>query len=102
MSDLRPIDCRFRLQDEGKAYPRSACTACKKTITTGLGRECTFPADHATKVPAFRPLTEEDVQALRYIGNIAYNMKQVATDEKCKQEFERISHYADEILRTPR
>lgn len=39
--DSRPAQCRFRLQDEGKGYPRSACAACGKTITTGLGTHCT-------------------------------------------------------------
>lgn len=39
-SDPRPQGCRFRLQDEGRAYPRSGCAACGKTITTGLGRAC--------------------------------------------------------------
>lgn len=40
--DKRPANCRHRLQDEGKSYPRSGCAACGKTITTGLGRECTW------------------------------------------------------------
>lgn len=39
--DNRPAQCRFRLQDEGKGYPRSSCSACGKTITTGLGTHCT-------------------------------------------------------------
>lgn len=40
MTDTRPLNCRFRLQEEGKAYPRSSCQACGKTITTGLGVAC--------------------------------------------------------------
>lgn len=40
--EKRPPNCRFRLQDEGKAYPRSSCAACGKTVTTGLGKGCTF------------------------------------------------------------
>jgi len=40
MSDARPVDCRFRLQDEGKPYPRSSCSGCGRTITTGLGKSC--------------------------------------------------------------
>lgn len=40
--DRRPANCRFRLQDEGRAYPRSSCAACGKTITTGLGVACTY------------------------------------------------------------
>ena len=38
--DTRPLNCRFRLQDEGKPYPRSGCSACGKRITTGLGKAC--------------------------------------------------------------
>lgn len=40
MTDPRPADCRFRLQDEGKAYPRSSCTACRRSVTQGLGKRC--------------------------------------------------------------
>lgn len=40
MSDLRPKDCRFRLQEEGKRYPRSGCEACGRTILSGLGNRC--------------------------------------------------------------
>lgn len=38
--DRRPQGCRFRLQDEGKAYPRSSCQACGRSIATGLGNKC--------------------------------------------------------------
>jgi len=38
--EARPANCRFRLHDEGKPYPRSSCTACGKSITTGLGKQC--------------------------------------------------------------
>jgi len=44
--DPRPASCRFRLQQEGKAYPRSSCTACGKTVTTGLGVACSIVFDH--------------------------------------------------------
>lgn len=40
--DFRPKNCRFRLADEHKTYPRSGCNACGKTIATGLGRECSI------------------------------------------------------------
>lgn len=30
--DLRPTDCRERLQAEGQAYPKSGCNACKKNV----------------------------------------------------------------------
>jgi len=47
-TDSRPANCRFRLQDEGKPYPRSSCAACGRTITTGLGKSCHL-ADQPTK-----------------------------------------------------
>ena len=40
MPDKRPPNCRFRLQDEGKAHPKSSCAACGRTISTGLGKAC--------------------------------------------------------------
>lgn len=40
MADARPANCRFRLQEEGKAYPRSRCTACGRSALTGLGNSC--------------------------------------------------------------
>lgn len=50
MSDHRPANCRFRLRDEGKAYPRSACKACGRTVMTGLGTSCqNRPASHASR-----------------------------------------------------
>ncbi len=42
--DRRPDHCRFRLQDEGKPYPKSSCQACGKGIASGLGRECSITA----------------------------------------------------------
>lgn len=38
--DPRPQNCRFRLQEEGKGYPRSGCHGCGRNITNGLGKEC--------------------------------------------------------------
>lgn len=55
-TDARPPGCRFRLIDEGKPYPRSGCTACGKTIMTGLGRVC--------DVPAPKSISPVDVDAL--------------------------------------
>jgi hypothetical protein len=43
--DTRPKECRFRLQDEGKSYPRSSCFACNKGILTGLGKSCSLQKD---------------------------------------------------------
>lgn len=40
MNETRPLNCRFRLQEEGKAYPKSGCQACGKTVMTGLGNKC--------------------------------------------------------------
>lgn len=40
--DTRPANCRHRLQDEGKAYPRSSCTHCGKSVMNGLGVACTL------------------------------------------------------------
>lgn len=37
--DVRPASCRFRLQDEGKPYPRSSCTACGATVMN-MGKAC--------------------------------------------------------------
>lgn len=45
MSEARPVDCTFRLQDEGKPYPRSGCAHCGRTITSGLGRQCHHETD---------------------------------------------------------
>lgn len=30
--DMRPANCRDRLQEEGKPYPRSGCQVCNKSI----------------------------------------------------------------------
>ncbi len=38
-ADKRPVNCRFRLQDEGKPYPRSSCFSCGAKLAT-LGSEC--------------------------------------------------------------
>jgi len=41
-ADDRPAGCRFRLQDEGKPYPRSSCNACGKSLVN-IGNECWRP-----------------------------------------------------------
>lgn len=46
--DPRPANCRFRLRDEGKAYPRSSCTACTRSVVTGLGNSCHLSASGGT------------------------------------------------------
>lgn len=41
MTDTRPENCRQRLIDEGKAYPKSGCTACGMSVfTPGFGSAC--------------------------------------------------------------
>ena len=50
--DRRPAYCRFRLQDEGKPYPRSSCTECGRTITTGLGKSCQHITPPVSKLAA--------------------------------------------------
>jgi len=40
--ETRPDNCRHRLQEEGKSYPRSSCRACGKTVASGLGTKCEF------------------------------------------------------------
>ncbi|AWY09310.1 hypothetical protein vBRpoSV10_188 [Ruegeria phage vB_RpoS-V10] len=34
--DTRPANCRERLREEGKSYPRSGCGACGANLRTGL------------------------------------------------------------------
>jgi len=38
-SETRPSNCRNRLRDEGKAYPRSGCGHCKTGGMTGCPNE---------------------------------------------------------------
>lgn len=45
--DIRPSNCRFRLKDEGKPYPRSSCKACKRGLMQ-LGNECQYIKPHDT------------------------------------------------------
>ena len=35
-ADPRPVHCRERLKDEGKAYPRSRCFSCGANVHTGM------------------------------------------------------------------
>jgi hypothetical protein len=36
--DTRPANCRFRLRDEGKPYPRTGCMVCQRGL--GLMEHC--------------------------------------------------------------
>lgn len=70
--DTRPANCRHRLQDEGKSYPRSSCTHCGKGIFTGLGVACTLGVVGGVPlqtVPQSRPLLELE-GALRMLSRV--------------------------------
>lgn len=72
--DSRPTNCRFRLQDEGKAYPRSSCQSCGKSITTGLGTECThnrYTAPELRDPTSGLIATRTDGNRLWYLGELA-------------------------------
>ena len=58
-ADLRPANCRFRLADEGKPYPKSGCEGCGKTIFTGLGVSC----QQGAKVGTFNRNQLDDIRA---------------------------------------
>lgn len=57
-AEARPANCRFRLQDEGKPYPRSACQACGAKVTTGLGKSCPRIASRLSAEPEAVTLRE--------------------------------------------
>lgn len=59
--DNRPKNCRNRLKEEGKAYPKSSCPACGATLATGLG-EC-LPSTLAQK-DANKRIDSSDGRAL--------------------------------------
>ena len=42
MTETRPANCRFRLQEEGKPYPRSSCQGCGLHVSRGLGSSCSW------------------------------------------------------------
>jgi hypothetical protein len=59
-TDTRPYNCRHRAQDEGRSHPRSSCSHCGKTITTGLGRHCEFGSVAASPPPSQEGLSAQD------------------------------------------
>jgi hypothetical protein len=59
MTDLRPTNCRFRLAEEGKPYPRSSCPACKQTVFTGLGSSCSQFPDHQSEITQLKAQVEK-------------------------------------------
>ena len=56
-TDTRPANCRFRLQDENKPYPRSGCPACGRNISTGL------VCPRQTPMPSMTQVTDADREA---------------------------------------
>lgn len=72
VQETRPEGCRFRLQDEGKLYPKSSCAACGKTIMTGLGKECTSSAPAVRPAPA--DLREVVAKAVAYAEQLATDL----------------------------
>lgn len=72
MTDHRPSQCRFRLRDEGKAYPRSSCDACGKTVFIGLGTYCTAVriVDHEARADALARENERLREALASIKSL--------------------------------
>lgn len=95
--DNRPTNCRFRLMDEGKTYPRSMCNACGKTIMSGLGKECTtLPAAPA---PDDRPAARKNlIERLKGIQLLAFdvpgNLKMTeinATIQEAARELQQIN-----------
>lgn len=65
MTDNRPSNCRNRLRDEGKAYPRSGCTVCKD----GGLRGCPYEREHEKK-SAINQITREDVDDFAYRSSL--------------------------------
>jgi hypothetical protein len=61
--DTRPENCRFRLKDEGKPYPRSSCQGCGKTIRTGLGNSCANRASYEHNM-AVSDMPENEAKAI--------------------------------------
>lgn len=57
-ADPRPRHCRFRLEEEGKPYPRSSCDACGRSVLAGLGKSCAMLPDAAAGEPAPPPRTD--------------------------------------------
>jgi hypothetical protein len=100
--DARPADCRFRLADEGKAYPRSSCTACGRSVTTGLGTSC------AHAIPGSPPTTDDtgimrqaavalsDARRLWPARHPASGMI-IGIEDDCRQTYERITAALDVI-----
>lgn len=59
MTDIRPANCRNRLRDEGKAYPRSGCAYCKNGGLIG----CQFDKSNP-RIKSQDEITEGRIRAI--------------------------------------
>lgn len=67
MTDQRPADCRQRLIDEGKAYPKSSCLACGLSVfAPGFGENC---ASYAEKVEVVVGRERTPSEQIRYLAD---------------------------------
>lgn len=67
--DLRPEMCRFRLEDEGKPFPKSSCMACYKGPIQG----CPYTKPDVPPPPAL--LSPEVTQAFEFLDELVDNGK---------------------------
>lgn len=58
----RPFHCRERQRDEGRAYPKSSCSACGRGIGTGLGT-CPYDERPAHPTPTLAALNTAELIA---------------------------------------
>lgn len=64
MTDTRPASCRERLREEGKAYPKSSCTACGANIATGLKCKHEAPKVVIDMAGAMEKITPQMIEAM--------------------------------------
>lgn len=64
MTDTRPATCRDRLREEGKAYPKSGCTACGANIATGLKCKHAAPKVVIDMAGAMEKITPQMIEAM--------------------------------------
>ena len=100
MTDPRPTNCRFRLQDEGKSYPRSSCTACHRGILTGLGTSCAEVVGTPTPAPnagAVKVNEEQNTEQRKVFWNwlpLAYRDGHIGEEPKFSKYNMEVAHYA--------
>ena len=73
-SDIRPANCRNRLRDEMRAYPKSGCGHCKTGGLTG----CPFEASGSSLMKSINDLSNMD-------------LSKIVDREKFLSEIDRIS-----------